>query len=215
MCTLCRVGGMQLGPRSDGRTVHRASAHINSEAHVAKVQAARGQRSLTQLGFFPDTEPQQPELCWGFHESSIPYGEHHNDDFFTERHAQHEYRRDRSTPVLRVPRIRSRSCTRFALESSGSGPRVLSCAPCLSLPKVNSFRMLLTRKRYLVGDPGAEPLLPDKRTNFRFPSPDERVSTLQQVGAQYRDVCFRMLQLKRRHIALTARARTLVERARG
>jgi hypothetical protein len=29
-CTLCGVGGMQLGLREDGRTVQHASEHINS-----------------------------------------------------------------------------------------------------------------------------------------------------------------------------------------
>jgi hypothetical protein len=72
--------------------------------------------------------------------------------------------------------------------------------------------MLVTNKRYLVGDPRAEPLLPDKRTNYRFLSPDERISTLQKKSAQYRDLCFRNLQLRRKHIAVTARARTLVEK---
>jgi hypothetical protein len=176
ICTLCAVGGMQLGPRSDGRTVNWACAHINSDAPVTKVQAARGQRLLAQLCFFSNNEPQQPELCWGYHERTIQYGtdvydtaliiqhELHNTHFYTEPHTQHEYRRSSATFIV-CGLIRSRSCTRYALQHSGRGPRIHSCAYCLALPKVNSFRMLVTNKRYLVGDPRAEPLLPDKRTN--------------------------------------------------
>jgi hypothetical protein len=179
----CRLCAHELGPATDGRVIPRARGHVSGAEHLQKAQAATGQQSLAQFGF----SSAEPEIkpCLGFHEDVVQYGDSKydvaliiardlsNEDFVTEKGTMWEYQRTRNgAPCLVRGCIRARGCKRIALDSLGIGPRILSCALCKAVPKLNSFRMLARQQQFLVG---ALLIGPSTSVNFDKVSPAELV----------------------------------------
>ena len=220
-CTLC---SHELGSTTDGRVVSWARGHVASAAHLSKANGARGQQSIAQFGFRP-VEQQQRQPCLGFHEAVVECGDNKydvaliiareltNEHFVTEKHTMWEYPRTRNGPPYLVRGcIRARGCTRIALDSRGSGPRILSCAHCIAIPDLNSFRMLARRDQYLVRAPDAPPIVPSSKVNFRSMPLAELVPIARKIAAQRREFAYQNMQLRRKLVALAARARTLAEK---
>ena len=219
-CALC---SRDFGFTKDGRVINWARAHVSSEAHLDKAKGAKGQQSMAQFGFRPVEQQAQP--CLGFHETVVEYGgeqydvariiarDHANEDFVTETRIMWEYARTRTgTPCLVRGCIRAQGCQRIALDSRGSGPRILSCSLCLAIPSVNSFRMLARREQYRVRAPDEPPFVPSSSINFRHMPLAELVPLTRAINARRRELAFHITQLRRKLVASATRARTLAEK---
>jgi hypothetical protein len=220
----CAHCSRNLGSATDRRVINWARGHVSSEAHVRRAADASGQRKLTHFGFTLPVQ-QETQLCWGYHERIVTYGlsrydvaliiarDLTNDDFVTELHTTFPYQRtSNSEPYVVRGCIRHRQCERYALDSSGSGPRLLSCSLCLAIPNVNSFRMLARREQYRVRAPDDPPFVPSSSINFRHMPLAEIVPLARDINARRRDALFQNMQLRRKLVAARARARTLAEK---
>jgi len=167
--------------------------------------------------------PDRTHVCWGYHASAVTYGKQTHaikplldfsaslaSDWHPEPHVHFEYEHaavagQEAEKIHIAGTFRHTNCTYSCLSSAGERLSNLMCNACRSIPQIDSFRRLVTRRTALLGRESS-------RARFDSLTPEKRLAVMRRLAQRVKELTRSQWLLRQLFLRKCARVRGLSER---